>query len=140
MSNEKVAYVQKQTVITVDQVATLRGIIDKEKSMKTNDKETTFHAYLSQQLEEPHFREEYDRLQAAEAVAQAVIESGLTEEEIARRSGLNLATIRKLEKGTMNPSVRTLQALAKGLGCVLRVSFVGAEGAYASAAEACERE
>ena len=94
MSNEKVAYVQKQTVITVDQVATLRGISDKEKSMKTNDKETTFHAYLSQQLEEPHFREEYDGLQAAEAVAQAVIESGRSEEEIRFRSEMLAAMMR----------------------------------------------
>jgi len=95
--------------------------------VKTNNQETIFQTYMSEQLKDPEFREEYGKLQPVKAVAQAVIDSGLAEEEIARRSGLSVATIQKLEQGTMNPTVRTLQAFAKGVGCSLRVSFASAE-------------
>lgn len=87
----------------------------------------TFQTYLNEKKENPQFWEEYKNLQPYCAIAQAVIDSGLTEEELANRSGLPINTIRKLEMGTINPSVRSLQKLAVGLGKVLRVSFVSEE-------------
>ena len=90
-------------------------------------KEKLFQTYLQEQLEDDEFREAWEKLQPYRAITQAVIDSGLTEEELANRSGLPMNTIRKLEMGTINPSVRSLQKLAVGLGKVLQVSFISEE-------------
>lgn len=90
-------------------------------------KEKLFQTYLQEQLEDDEFREAWENLQPYRAITQAVIDSGLTEEELANRSGLPMNTIRKLEMGTINPSVRSLQKLAVGLGKVLQVSFISEE-------------
>ena len=92
--------------------------------MNTGKKNNSFQTYHQKQLENDTFREEFENLQPFRAIAQAVIDSGLTEEEIANRSGLSLSTIRKLENGTINPSVRTLQRFAAGLGKTLRITYI----------------
>jgi predicted transcriptional regulator len=43
-------------------------------------------------------------------------EAGLTQEQLAERSGLSQQYISKLEKGERNPTVVTLYELAQGLG------------------------
>jgi len=96
----------------------------RDDAMDTGKKDNSFQAYLQEQLKDNRFREEYEILQPQQAIAQAVIDSGLTEEEIASRSGLSLATVHKLENGTINPSIRTLQKLAEGIGKTLRVTLV----------------
>ena len=93
-------------------------------------KEKLFQTYLQEQLEDDdEFREAWEKLQPFRAVAQAMIDSGLTEEELANGTGLAPATIRKLENGTINPSVRTLQKLAAGIGRTLRITFITKEEA-----------
>lgn len=92
-------------------------------------KEKLFQTYLQEQMEDDEFREAWEKLQPFRAVAQAMIDSGLTEEELANGTGLAPATIRKLENGTINPSVRTLQKLAAGIGRTLRITFITKEEA-----------
>ena len=48
----------------------------------------------------------------------------LTQKELAMRTGIAQADISKLENGNANPSLRTLQRLAEGLGMKLKVEFV----------------
>lgn len=43
-------------------------------------------------------------------------EAGLTQEQLAERSGFSQQYISKLEKGQRNPTVVTLYELAQGLG------------------------
>ena len=43
-------------------------------------------------------------------------EAGLTQEQLAERSGFSQQYISKLEKGERNPTVVTLYELAQGLG------------------------
>ena len=43
-------------------------------------------------------------------------EAGLTQEQLAERSGFSQQYISKLEKGRRNPTVVTLYELAQGLG------------------------
>lgn len=89
---------------------------------------TNFDDYLKEQLKDPEFRKEYEALQPERAVIQAFIdarcESGLTQKQLSELSGIAQGDISKLEKGKSNPSVRTLQKLAKGMGKVLRIEFV----------------
>lgn len=44
--------------------------------------------------------------------------------KLAKRAGIVQGDISKLERGNVNPSIRTLQRLAKGMGKVLKIEFV----------------
>jgi transcriptional regulator with XRE-family HTH domain len=48
---------------------------------------------------------------------------GLTQEQLAERSGLSADTIRRLEHGSFSPSLSTLRKLCKGLGLLLSTLF-----------------
>lgn len=83
--------------------------------------------FLMQQMNDPDVRAEYDALAPEFAVIQAMIDarkaSGLTQKELADRTGIAQADISKLENGNGNPSLKTLQRLAQGMGMELQVSF-----------------
>ncbi len=87
-----------------------------------------FDDFLNEQLENPEFRSEYEALQPEHAIIQAFIDarhnSGITQNELARRTGIAQSDISKLENGNANPSIRTLQRLAAGLGMSLHVEFL----------------
>ena len=91
---------------------------------------STYQDFKKKALETPAVRAEYDRLAAEYAIKQAVIDarqaSGLTQQQLAARTGINQADISKLENGSANPSLRTLQRLAAGMGMNLRIEFVPA--------------
>ena len=63
-----------------------------------------------------------------EEIALAMIdarkESGLTQKQLSERTGIAQADISKLERGNANPSLRTLQRLAAGMGMNVRIEFV----------------
>lgn len=52
--------------------------------------------------------------------------SGLTQKDLADRTGIAQADISKLENGNANPSLKTLQRLADGMGMKLKLEFVPA--------------
>lgn len=89
---------------------------------------TKFNDYLAEQLKDPEFRREYEALQPEHAVIQAMIDarktSGLTQKELSERTGIAQGDICKLERGNANPSIKTLQRLALGMGMVLKVEFI----------------
>lgn len=41
-------------------------------------------------------------------------EAGLTQEDLAERSGIGIASVQRIEQGHANPSLATLYALARG--------------------------
>ena len=88
---------------------------------------TRYEKLLSEDLKDSEIRKEMEKLEPEFAIVRAIIEartsSGLTQEELSRKSGINQANISKLEHGKANPSVSTLQKLAKGLGKRLVISF-----------------
>lgn len=49
---------------------------------------------------------------------------GMTQKELAKKTGIYQADISKLERGIGNPSLATLQRLATGLGMELSIDFV----------------
>lgn len=87
-----------------------------------------FRNYLNRQLQQPSFKAEWDTLQLELTIAQAMIdarkESGLTQKQLSERTGIAQADISKLERGNANPSLRTLQRLAAGMGMNVRIEFV----------------
>ena len=88
---------------------------------------TNFDDFLEQQLSDPELRREYDAQQPEHAIIQTMIDArkhaGMTQKELAIRTGIAQSDICKLEKGNANPSLRTLQWLASGMGMTLRIEF-----------------
>ena len=86
-----------------------------------------FDDFLQEQLQDSEIRKEYEALQPEHTVIQAMIDarkkSGMTQKELAEITGIAQGDISKLERGSANPSIRTLQRLAKGMGMILKIEF-----------------
>ena len=86
---------------------------------------------LKERMLDPEFRQEYEALELEFAIIQALIaarkQSGLTQQQLAERTGIAQGDISKLEKGNANPSLRTLRRLADGMGMQMQLTFVPRE-------------
>ena len=84
--------------------------------------------HLEASLEDPAFKEEWEAQSAEREVARGIVEArmqeGLTQQELARRSGMKAANLCRLENGNGNPSVSTLSKIANGLGRKLEIRFI----------------
>ena len=91
---------------------------------------TKFNDYLNEQMKDPAFKEEWNALEPEFTIMQAMIDarkaSGLTQKQLSERTGIAQADISKLESGNANPSLKTLQRLAEGMGMTLKLEFVPA--------------
>ena len=89
-----------------------------------------FRNCRNKQLEDPEFKAEWEALQPELSLVQAMIDarkvSGLTQKELSERTGIAQADISKLENGNANPSLRTLQRLAAGMGMQVKIEFIPA--------------
>ncbi len=88
---------------------------------------TDFKDFLAEQLKDPEIRAEYDALEPEFSLMQAMIDarksSGLTQKQLSERTGIAQSDISKLESGNGNPSLRTLERLAKGMGMRVQIEF-----------------
>ena len=86
-----------------------------------------FREYHNEQLKNPEFKAEYDALEDEFIIIQAMIDarkrSGLTQKQLAERTGIAQADISKLENGNANPSLRTIKRLAAGMGMRVKLEF-----------------
>lgn len=89
---------------------------------------TDFNAFAEQQKKDEEFRREYDALEPEFSIIKAILEarkaSGMTQKDLADKTGIAQGDISKLENGSANPSLKTLQRLAAGMGMRLKVEFV----------------
>lgn len=87
-----------------------------------------FRKHLARSLEDPDFAEEWSDQSAERAVMKQIVEAriaqGLTQQELANRCGMKASNLCRLENGNGNPSVATLEKIARGLGRKLKISFV----------------
>lgn len=71
-------------------------------------------------LQNPKVKSEYDLLETELALIDVLLsmrkKSGLTQEEIAKRMGTQKGNISRLERGSSNPSWKTLQNYAHACG------------------------
>ena len=88
---------------------------------------TTFTEFLDEQLQDPEFKAEYDALEPEFTLIQAMIDArkttGLTQKQLSEKTGIAQSDISKLESGNANPSLKTLQRLANGLGMRVKIEF-----------------
>jgi len=90
-------------------------------------KHLDFDVYLKNALKNPKFRAEYDKLEPQfapiEAILEARVKKGLTQEALARKIKTKQSAIARLESGNANPSIGFLQKLAEALGKKLVIQF-----------------
>ena len=65
------------------------------------------------------------------ALLRARKEAGMTQDALASASGVSRITIARIEQAHINPSFRTLEALAHGMGRRLTIGFEPMDGAPA---------
>ena len=87
-----------------------------------------FHEFLNELMKDPAFKAEYDALEPEFQVIRAMLSgresANITQKELAEKTGIAQADISRIENGNGNPSIRTLQRLANGMGMALKIEFV----------------
>jgi DNA-binding XRE family transcriptional regulator len=98
------------------------------KGGKQNMKYETLEEYTQKRMKNKNFAKEYEAIQPEMNIIRAIIDArtsrNLTQQELAELTGIDQATISKLENGTRNPSVKLLEKLAKGMNTNLKIEFV----------------
>ena len=88
---------------------------------------TNFDSFLAEQLKDPEFRKEYDALEPEFAIIHAMYRarkaSGITQQQLAERTGIAQGDISKIEVGEANPTLNTLKRLASGMDMKLKLEF-----------------
>lgn len=79
-------------------------------------------------IQDPEFKKEYEALQPemdiTRVILDARIRAGMTQIELAEKSGISQADISRLEKGTRNPSIALLKRLAEAMDSTLKIEFI----------------
>lgn len=87
-----------------------------------------FDDYLAEQLSDPEFKEGYDALEPEfsliKSLMKARAEKGLTQKDLAEITGISQGDISRIERGTANPSIKTIQRLATALDKKVQILFV----------------
>lgn len=87
-----------------------------------------FKKFLTSQLENPEFKKEWDKLEPEYQIMSAMIkarnETGITQQQLSKLSGINQSNLSRIENGNGNPSLSTLQRIASAFGKKLSISFV----------------
>ncbi|MCL2703250.1 MAG: helix-turn-helix domain-containing protein [Defluviitaleaceae bacterium] len=87
-----------------------------------------FRKHLNEQLKAPEFRAEYEALEPEFTIIQAMIDArrnnGLTQTQLAAKTGIDQSDISRIESGEANPSLSTLKRLADGMDMRLKLVFL----------------
>ncbi len=78
-------------------------------------------------LNNTHVKAEYDALEPEFRLISTLLtmreSAGLTQQQVAERMGTKESNVSRLEKGTSNPTIKTLAKYAKACGCEISLSF-----------------
>ncbi|KRM08215.1 hypothetical protein FC89_GL001552 [Liquorilactobacillus ghanensis DSM 18630] len=89
---------------------------------------TKLDFYIKSRLNDPEFKEEYDKagreLDAAVALYNLRQTLGLSQRELAELAHRPQSTIARIENGNMSPTLSTLQQIAAATGKKLKIEFV----------------
>ena len=86
-----------------------------------------FRKFLNKQLEDSDFRKGWDEMEPEYQIMKAMIaarmETGITQQQLSEKTGINQSNLSRIENGNGNPSVSTLYRIASALGKKLSISF-----------------
>ena len=84
--------------------------------------------YLNEKLKDPEFRAEYEALEPEFEIVRAMLiarrETGITQTQLAAKTGIAQSDISRIENGDANPSLNTLKRLAAGMDMKLKLEFL----------------
>lgn len=87
-----------------------------------------FRNFVNEQLQDPEFRKEYEaarpEYELTRSLIAARIAAGMTQKDLAEKSGIRQSNISRIENGNCIPTLPTLLALAQALGKKLSISFL----------------
>ena len=90
-----------------------------------------FRETLNEQMKDPEFKIEYDALAAEYQLINAILDArkaaNMTQKQLAEMTGIAQSDISKIENGNANPSLKTMERIAAGMGMTVRVEFVPAK-------------
>ena len=90
-------------------------------------KPISFNDFLKEQLKDPEFKREYDRLEPEFAIIRSIIrkrlEKGMSQKQLAAKMGTQQSALSRLESGTYNPSLAFLKKVSTALGGKLQISI-----------------
>lgn len=96
--------------------------------MRKLNKLTTFEQHKAQLMKNPEFRKEYELLrpkfEVINSVIRSRIESGFTQEELAKKLKTKQSNISRFESGKITPSIFFLHRLAQVFDKKLEIRFV----------------
>lgn len=91
-----------------------------------------FDNLLNEQLKDPAFKKEWEDIQPEMDIIRSMIDlrisQNLTQEDLAKRTGINQSDISKIENGTRNPSLKMIKRLADGMGMNVKIVFTPKRG------------
>ena len=88
---------------------------------------TPLDEIIKEQMKDPEFAEAWADTELEDQIKrnliQARIDAGLTQKELAEKSGIRQSNISRIERGSVIPTLQTLNAIAKGTGKKLKITF-----------------
>ncbi len=88
----------------------------------------SFRDTLNERLKNEEFRKEYEALepeyQLINAMLEARKEKNMTQQQLAEVTGIAQGDISKIENGCANPSLKTIERIAEGMGKRVKLEFV----------------
>lgn len=86
-----------------------------------------FQKLVNEQLQDSEFRKEYEttfpEYELACSLIIARIAAGMTQKDLAEKSGIRQSNISRIENGSCVPTIATLRTLAQALGKKLCISL-----------------
>lgn len=83
-----------------------------------------YEKWRKQQLNDPEFVAELEKLEPGYQVARLRIKLGLTQSQLAEMVGTKQPSIARLESGASSPSLSFLEKVAEALGAEMKVHLV----------------
>jgi DNA-binding XRE family transcriptional regulator len=98
------------------------------KKINKNIKATDFETDLQEELKDPKFRKLYDmygrQLHLAYTILRLRKKLGLTQQAFAKKLGMKQSNVARIESGSENPTLATLNKIAEKFDKKLEISFV----------------
>lgn len=94
-------------------------------SLRSEDSNKKGESMINQKA----YKEASIYVQIAHVVSEARKHAGLSQEELAEKSGIELSEIERIEEGMANPTVVELSRIANSLDLTLKVRFISKERA-----------
>ncbi len=89
-----------------------------------------YEKWREQQLQDPEFVAELEKLEPGYQVARLRIKLGLTQTQLAERVGTKQPSIARLENGEGSPSLSFLEKVAEALGAEIKVQLIPKTSAH----------